>query len=79
MTDYLSLYKKAPRDPRVPIYPYRCKRCKKLFEYFHVNSDDKKAECPHCGSVDAEKQVSTRVSGVVNGASAKNNYGLKKG
>lgn len=64
----------------MPIYSYRCKKrgCKKLYEYFHSGPDDKKAQCPHCGSVDSEKQVTAPSGIVVNGASAKNNYGLKK-
>jgi putative FmdB family regulatory protein len=63
----------------MPIYSYVCGRCKKYYEYLHVSSDDKKSECPYCGSQDGKKQVSTKVSGVVNGASAKNRYGLKGG
>jgi putative FmdB family regulatory protein len=62
----------------VPIYRYTCGRCKKYFEYLHVSSEDKKAECPYCGSADAKKQIADKVSGVVNGASARNNYGLKR-
>jgi putative FmdB family regulatory protein len=62
----------------VPIYNYKCGRCKKEYEYFHVRSDDK-AICPHCGSSDPKKLPSKNVTAVINGASAKNHYGLKKG
>lgn len=62
----------------MPIYDYKCGRCKRHYEYFHVSSTDKKAVCPHCGSNDAKKQVSKTGGHVINGASAKNNYGLKK-
>lgn len=63
----------------MPIYAYRCKKrgCKKLYEYFHHGPEDVKAKCPYCGSVDSEKQVSNTGGHVVNGANAKNRYGLR--
>lgn len=75
--DLNPLWRKAKKDSAVPIYDYKCGRCKKQYEYFHVNSQDKKAVCPHCGSNDAKKLPSAP-NHVINGASAKNNYGLKK-
>ena len=39
----------------MPIYDYKCKACDKDYEYFHVNSEDKEAVCPHCGAKEAEK------------------------
>lgn len=71
------LWQKAKKDPNVPIYDYKCGQCKKQYQYFHVNSEDKKASCPHCGSLNAKKLPSA-ANGIVKGASAKNNYGLKK-
>lgn len=64
----------------MPIYAYRCsnQECRKEFEYFHATSADKVPKCPHCGGTFAKK-LPTAASNVVNGASAKNNYGLKKG
>jgi putative FmdB family regulatory protein len=62
----------------MPIYSYVCKACKKAYDYFHLGTQDKVAKCPHCGSLESEKQA-TAPDHVINGASAKNNYGLKRG
>lgn len=61
------LWKRAQKDPNVPIYDYKCGQCKKKYEYFHSSSEDKKANCPHCGSKDAKKQVSKGTSFVLKG------------
>jgi putative FmdB family regulatory protein len=60
----------------MPIYEYVCNKCKKAFEFFHLRQDEV-AECPECKSKEVTKQVSAP-DHVINGASAKNNYGLKK-
>lgn len=54
----------------MPIYDYVCKNCKKAFDYFHSNSEDKVAECPHCGSKDEEheKQISKSTSHILKGS-----------
>jgi putative FmdB family regulatory protein len=70
------LWKKAKKS-NVPIYDYRCSQCQKQYEYFHANSNDKIPQCPHCGSQHAKKLVS-KTEHVIKGASAKNNYGLKR-
>lgn len=62
----------------MPLFEYDCGRCKKYFEYLHVNSQDRKAICPYCGSNDAKKRPSAP-HGIVKGANARNHYGLKKG
>lgn len=51
----------------------------KAFDYFHLGSNDKIEKCPHCGTEGkATKQISNTQGHVINGASAKNNYGLKR-
>lgn len=77
MSDFKHLWKKVKKDSALPIFGYDCGRCKKFYEYFHNGADDKKAICPYCGSNDAKKKPSAP-SGIVKGASAKNNYGLKR-
>jgi putative FmdB family regulatory protein len=76
--DFKPLWKKAKKDSNVPIYDYRCTQCKKEYEYFHSSSQDKIPKCPHCGCEHAKKLVSKGTSHVIKGASAKNNYGLKR-
>jgi putative FmdB family regulatory protein len=42
----------------MPIYEYRCKSCEETFEQLMLSSRAKPA-CPHCGSNQAEKLLST--------------------
>lgn len=61
----------------MPIYEYICDKCQKAFEFFHLHPGEI-AECPDCKSEEVTKQVSAP-DHVINGASAKNSYGLKRG
>jgi predicted nucleic acid-binding Zn ribbon protein len=39
------------------IRDYRCKNadCAREFEYFHATSDDKHAQCSHCGTKETDE------------------------
>ncbi len=65
----------------MPVYSYRCSQagCRREYDYFHATSQDKVPKCPHCGSTHAKKLVARGTEHIIKGASAKNNYGLKKG
>lgn len=41
----------------MPIYEYLCKVCKNKFDYLILPGKDEQVECPSCGSLDIEKQV----------------------
>jgi len=54
----------------MPLYEYQCKKCEKRFEALvSFRNSDKPAECPHCGSKDTEKLLSTFCASM--GSSAK--------
>jgi putative FmdB family regulatory protein len=50
----------------MPIYDYKCSKCKKPFEFFHAKTGEK-AECSHCGSKRAKKQISKNTSHILKG------------
>lgn len=35
---------------------YKCIKCDQEFEYFHMGSEDKIAECPHCQTKSPEHE-----------------------
>jgi putative FmdB family regulatory protein len=42
----------------MPIYEFACGKCGRKFERLVLGSDDKKPECPDCGSREAQKLMS---------------------
>ena len=57
----------------MPLYEYLCKKCQKVFEILQLSSrDGEEVKCPHCGSREVEKLLSTfgsRISGTLGGSS----------
>jgi len=48
----------------MPIYEYKCKSCDQVFEQLVFSSrDESNLNCPACGSVDVERQMSCFSSG----------------
>ena len=44
----------------MPIYEFRCSKCNEVFEILMVSSgDEMEMKCPHCGSEDFERVLST--------------------
>ena len=65
----------------MPLYGFDCKSCKHTFETL-VNGNVEAGEpCPNCGSTDTERENFPKKApmGIVNGANAANNYGLRNG
>lgn len=56
----------------MPLYEYLCKKCQKVFEILQLSSkDEKEVKCPHCGSKEVEKLLSTfgsRIAGSTGGS-----------
>lgn len=46
----------------MPIYEFHCRKCNKDSEVLVRSSDWEGTECPHCGSVRLEKQLSVFAS-----------------
>ena len=44
----------------MPIYEYQCRHCEHCFEELLFSSSvaDKEIKCPHCGHLDAQRQLS---------------------
>lgn len=51
----------------MPLYEYHCGSCKSLVEVL-VRNTEEQAECPECGSVKLEKQLSISAAPAINGA-----------
>lgn len=60
------------------ILMYNCKKCGDFEFMHHPSVEEDPAICPKCGNKKAKLVFSPRVDIVVNGASAANNYGLKR-
>jgi putative FmdB family regulatory protein len=44
----------------MPIYEFRCLKCDQVFELLRVSQGDEiEMKCPHCGSPDFERVLST--------------------
>ena len=44
----------------MPLYEFRCLKCNEVFEFLVVGSDDEmEMKCPHCGSEEFERVIST--------------------
>jgi len=44
----------------MPIYEFRCLKCNEIFELLTVKTEDEmEMKCPHCGSEDFERVLST--------------------
>lgn len=43
----------------MPIFEYRCPECGTAFEKLVLTRDEKRFECPKCGSKDTERLFST--------------------
>lgn len=44
----------------MPIYEFRCLKCDEVFEILKItNEDEVEMKCPHCGSEDFERVLST--------------------
>jgi putative FmdB family regulatory protein len=44
----------------MPLYEYRCERCDERFERLvSLRAEHPPVTCPHCGTTDIRKQVST--------------------
>ncbi|MEJ2184119.1 MAG: zinc ribbon domain-containing protein [Nitrospirota bacterium] len=43
----------------MPIYEYICNACRKEFSILSVSAARTKAVCPHCGSVEVTKKLSS--------------------
>jgi len=46
----------------MPIYEYKCKVCDCCFEKLVFAGDDKRLDCPECGSRKVKKQMSSACS-----------------
>ena len=59
----------------MPLYEYQCKNCEKKFETLASFRElDDLVECPHCGSQETDRLLSTfsaSVSGSISNASCK--------
>lgn len=44
----------------MPMYDYQCRHCEHCFEELVFSSSvaDKEIKCPHCGHLDAQRQLS---------------------
>lgn len=42
----------------MPIFEYRCSECGEKFETLVYSSSEESIECPACGSIQTEKQLS---------------------
>lgn len=66
----------------MPIFEYRCKDCGEKFETLvYSSAGDEKIECPECGSVKTEKQMSMFASsgGDESGGASRNSCGSGSG
>lgn len=65
----------------MPQYDYNCQNphCAKSYTYLHLGSDDKVPQCPHCGSNDAEKQISKGTDFALKGGGWHNDMYNKNG
>jgi putative FmdB family regulatory protein len=63
----------------MPLYGFDCRSCKHEFETIVSGSVEAGERCPACGSTDTKREDFPRKPplGIVNGASAANNYGLR--
>ena len=53
----------------MPIYEFRCLKCDNVFEILKVKDEDElEMKCPHCGSEDFERVLSTTTYSVGFGA-----------
>lgn len=54
----------------MPIFEYQCQECREIFESLQLSRDrEEDTECPHCGSDQTERIVSTFATGVGGGGS----------
>lgn len=64
----------------MPIFGYTCEKCDHKFDRIvNLSERDEKQHCPQCESQQTYRELfpTKAPSNVVNGACAKNNYGLK--
>ena len=52
----------------MPMYDYQCRHCNRFFEELVFSSSvaDKEIKCPHCGHLDAQRQLSAPAVAVGN-------------
>jgi len=53
----------------MPIFEYKCGKCGKISEFLEPHGSKQLKVCSHCGSRKLERQISTFVLGVKEGAS----------
>jgi len=55
----------------MPLYEFRCMKCNEVFEFLVVGGDEEmEMKCPHCGSEDFERVISTTNFAVGSGKGA---------
>ncbi|MBJ6727737.1 FmdB family zinc ribbon protein [Geomesophilobacter sediminis] len=54
----------------MPIFEYSCRRCEHRFEKVQKSQDAAEVICPHCGSDDVKKELSSFATGSGGGASS---------
>ncbi len=59
----------------MPIYEYQCQSCDRGFEELVQQNRNAKMACPHCGSKDTERTVSTFAAGQSGAAGQSNTTG----
>jgi putative FmdB family regulatory protein len=49
----------------MPVYDYKCMNCHEVFEELVLssNTSDSEVKCPHCGSYQAQRQLSAPAIG----------------
>jgi putative FmdB family regulatory protein len=65
----------------MPIYGYKCQNCSSDFESLESFTPTEPTKCPQCGSQSCQREAYSKKAPTaeVRGASAANNYGLKRG
>ena len=53
----------------MPIFEYRCTQCQAIFSKLQMGSAVTNVSCPHCGSDQVERQLSTFASSTAGAAS----------
>jgi putative FmdB family regulatory protein len=43
----------------MPIFEYICSKCSKAFTILQLNKKEEKKKCPHCGSKNVSKKISS--------------------
>jgi putative FmdB family regulatory protein len=57
---YINTFTKAERRNAMPLFEFRCLKCNDLFEILVMGKQDElEMQCPHCGSEDFERVMSS--------------------